>query len=95
MPCHRVRGAERGGRHERAQPRPEPGPQAVEAGRRPARPGLHERSRSAACRRATTFMLYGWHTVKAALDNPARRIRKLYATENAARRLAADGVALR
>ena len=39
-------------------------------------------------------ILYGWHTVKAALENPARRIRKLYATENAARRLAKDGVAL-
>src|SRR5262245_64472867 len=39
-------------------------------------------------------ILYGWHTVKAALDNPARRIRKLYATENAARRLAEDGVTL-
>jgi 23S rRNA (guanosine2251-2'-O)-methyltransferase len=38
--------------------------------------------------------LYGWHTVKAALENPARRVRHLYATENAARRLAADGVAL-
>src|ERR1700716_3347333 len=39
-------------------------------------------------------ILYGWHTVKAALENPARRIRKLYATENAARRLAEDGVTL-
>jgi 23S rRNA (guanosine2251-2'-O)-methyltransferase len=39
-------------------------------------------------------ILYGWHTVKAALENPARRIRRLYATENAARRLADDGVAL-
>src|SRR5439155_17325567 len=39
-------------------------------------------------------ILYGWHTVKAALENPARHIRKLYATENAARRLAEDGVAL-
>jgi 23S rRNA (guanosine2251-2'-O)-methyltransferase len=37
-------------------------------------------------------ILYGWHTVKAALENPVRRIRKLYATENAARRLAEDGV---
>ncbi|TMJ38933.1 MAG: RNA methyltransferase [Alphaproteobacteria bacterium] len=39
-------------------------------------------------------ILYGWHTVKAALENPARRIRRLYATPNAARRLAEDGVAL-
>src|SRR5689334_16909506 len=33
-------------------------------------------------------LLYGWHTVSAALQNPARRIRRLWATENAARRLA-------
>jgi 23S rRNA (guanosine2251-2'-O)-methyltransferase len=39
-------------------------------------------------------VLYGWHTVKAALENPARRIRALYATENAVRRLADDGLAL-
>ncbi len=36
--------------------------------------------------------LYGWHTVKAALENPARHIRKLLATENAARRLAEESV---
>ena len=38
--------------------------------------------------------LYGWHTVKAALENPARRPRKLLATENAARRLAEENVPL-
>ncbi|HXD46834.1 MAG TPA: RNA methyltransferase [Pseudolabrys sp.] len=37
-------------------------------------------------------ILYGWHTVTAALRNPARHVRKLLATENAARRLAADGI---
>lgn len=40
-------------------------------------------------------MLYGWHTVKAALENPDRQIRKLYATENAMRRLTEDGVTSR
>jgi 23S rRNA (guanosine2251-2'-O)-methyltransferase len=42
-----------------------------------------------------TVILYGWHTVKAALENPARQVRTLLATENAARRLAADGAPLR
>ena len=36
--------------------------------------------------------MYGWHTVTAALRNPARRLRKLLATENAARRLTDEGV---
>jgi 23S rRNA (guanosine2251-2'-O)-methyltransferase len=39
-----------------------------------------------------TAVLYGWHTVTAALQNPARRVRKLLATENAARRLADEQV---
>src|SRR5689334_10096371 len=37
-------------------------------------------------------LLYGWHTVSAALSNPARRIRHLWATENAAHRLADAGI---
>src|SRR5512139_914536 len=38
-------------------------------------------------------LMYGWHTVTAALQNPARRLRKLLATENAARRLTDEHIA--
>jgi 23S rRNA (guanosine2251-2'-O)-methyltransferase len=37
-------------------------------------------------------ILYGWHTVVTALANPQRRIRKLWLTENAARRLAEERI---
>jgi 23S rRNA (guanosine2251-2'-O)-methyltransferase len=37
-------------------------------------------------------ILYGWHTVSAALANPRRKIRKLLLTENAARRLAEENL---
>ena len=40
-------------------------------------------------------VMYGWHTVTAALQNPARHVRKLLATENAARRLSGEGVSSR
>jgi 23S rRNA (guanosine2251-2'-O)-methyltransferase len=39
-------------------------------------------------------LIYGWHTVKAALENPARRLRKLWATENGARRLRESGMSV-
>jgi 23S rRNA (guanosine2251-2'-O)-methyltransferase len=37
-------------------------------------------------------ILYGWHTVAAALANPQRKIRKLLLTENAARRLREENI---
>src|SRR3982751_6139718 len=37
-------------------------------------------------------ILYGWHTVTAALANPERQIRKLFLTENSARRLAEENI---
>jgi 23S rRNA (guanosine2251-2'-O)-methyltransferase len=40
------------------------------------------------------IILYGWHPVVAALANPARRIRGLWVTANAERRLAEEGVSL-
>lgn len=41
------------------------------------------------------IILYGWHTVSMALANPARQIRKLTLTENAARRLADENIETR
>src|ERR1700756_4815911 len=80
-------------RERRWTPRP-PGP----AGRgRPREPGAGRPNRNSRPRpRAAEgpSLLYGWHTVKAALENPRRRFRWLLATENAARRLADDGVKL-
>ena len=40
-------------------------------------------------------VLYGWHTVTLALQNPKRRIRRLLLTENAARRLEEEAIELR
>jgi 23S rRNA (guanosine2251-2'-O)-methyltransferase len=39
-------------------------------------------------------ILFGWHSVKAAIENPMRHVHRLIATENAARRLAEEGVQL-
>jgi 23S rRNA (guanosine2251-2'-O)-methyltransferase len=62
------------------------GPEAKrESGRRPA-----WRDREAGP--DGPVILYGWHTVAAALANPQRQIRKLLLTENAARRLADDKI---
>jgi len=41
-----------------------------------------------------TAILYGWHPVAAALRNPRRTIRKIFATENAAHRLTEENIAL-
>jgi 23S rRNA (guanosine2251-2'-O)-methyltransferase len=51
---------------------------------KPVRPGIPE----------GIAILYGWHTVAAALANPRRAVRKIVATENAARRLAEEGLTL-
>src|SRR6201997_1817909 len=49
--------------------------------------------RSARREPSDQVILYGWHTVTAALTNPQRRLRRLLATENALRRLADEGIA--
>jgi 23S rRNA (guanosine2251-2'-O)-methyltransferase len=79
-------------------------PRTVSSGRSPGatREQIERRERFERARRDTlkpseedTVVLYGMHTVAAALNNPDREIRKLLTTENAARRLQEDGVPLR
>jgi 23S rRNA (guanosine2251-2'-O)-methyltransferase len=60
---------------------------AGDSGRRPA-------WRDRAASPDGPVILYGWHTVAAALNNPQRHIRKLWLSENAARRLADENIAL-
>jgi 23S rRNA (guanosine2251-2'-O)-methyltransferase len=57
-------------------------------GPRPARPAWRDRDSGG----DGPAILYGWHTVCAALANPGRNIRKLLLTENAARRLADENI---
>jgi 23S rRNA (guanosine2251-2'-O)-methyltransferase len=56
-----------------------------------------ERARRESLRGAhdAPVVMYGWHTVTAALRNPARHLRKLLATENAARRLVDEGITVK
>ncbi len=49
---------------------------------------------TASARRTDRVTLYGWHTVKAALENPQRKFHRLVMTENTARRLAESGAPL-
>lgn len=51
------------------------------------------RERAGSRERSDVIILYGWHPVTLALANPKRCVRKLFATENAARRLAEENIA--
>jgi 23S rRNA (guanosine2251-2'-O)-methyltransferase len=65
------------------------GGKPFEKGRKPpGRPAWRDRDGGV----DAPVILYGWHTVVAALANPERQIRKLFLTENAARRLADENI---
>jgi 23S rRNA (guanosine2251-2'-O)-methyltransferase len=69
-----------------------PGPKAGTTHEQRDRRERFERAHRESLRPDDLAVLYGWHTVKAALENPARKVRRLLATENAARRLTEEGV---
>jgi 23S rRNA (guanosine2251-2'-O)-methyltransferase len=73
----------------RARPGTKPGTTHEQAERRER----FERARRDSLKPADdTAVLYGWHTVTAALANPRRQVRKFLATDNAARRLADEHI---
>ena len=75
--------------HERKQHFRQGGGKAADRGRDSGRrPAWHGREANP----DGPVILYGWHTVAAALANPQRHIRKLMLTENAARRLADENI---
>jgi 23S rRNA (guanosine2251-2'-O)-methyltransferase len=86
--------------HERGPPFRKGGGKSFEKGRkfspRPAsRPAARPSWRDRDSGGDGPAILYGWHTVSAALANPQRKIRKLLLTENAARRLAEENIETR
>jgi 23S rRNA (guanosine2251-2'-O)-methyltransferase len=77
--------------HSGAKPGAKPGATHEQIGRRER----GERARRESLRgddADETIIMYGWHTVTAALRNPARVIRKFLVTENAARKLTEEGI---
>ena len=64
------------------------------AGAKGRQAGPSPKSRRYSATNIERTLLYGWHSVTAALENPNRRIRRIVVTENALRRLRESGADL-
>jgi 23S rRNA (guanosine2251-2'-O)-methyltransferase len=69
-------------------------PRRAHQGKRAGKPSVHRLRAHMPRDRGGPVILYGWHSVKAAIENPARKFHRLLATDNAVRRLREEKLTL-
>jgi 23S rRNA (guanosine2251-2'-O)-methyltransferase len=62
-------------------------PRRANRGKQVGKPRVNQQRTHMRRDRGGPVILYGWHSVKAAIENPARKFHRLLATDNALRRL--------
>jgi 23S rRNA (guanosine2251-2'-O)-methyltransferase len=75
-------------------PRSRQSPRRAHRGKLAGKPSLHRLRTHTPRDQGGPVILYGWHSVKAAIENPARKFHRLLATNNALRRLHEEKLAL-
>jgi 23S rRNA (guanosine2251-2'-O)-methyltransferase len=68
-------------------PRSRHAPRRAHQGKQAGKLSVHRLRAHMPRDRGVPVILYGWHSVKAAIENPARKFHRLLATDNALRRL--------
>jgi 23S rRNA (guanosine2251-2'-O)-methyltransferase len=68
-------------------PRSRHAPRRAHRGKQSGKPNFNRLRTRMPRDRGGPVILYGWHSVKAAIENPARKFHRLLATDNALRRL--------
>jgi 23S rRNA (guanosine2251-2'-O)-methyltransferase len=75
-------------------PRSRHAPRRAHRGKQAGKPRVHPPRTHIPRDRGGPVILYGWHSVRAAIENPARKFHRLLATDNALRRLHEEELAL-